>query len=304
MSVSRVKLSSKGPELSEILFGSWRILDDDPMPSASDLARRLGSCLELGITSIDTAEIYGLYEVEAAVGAALAESSDFRGAFEVVTKCGIDVPSQEKSSARLPHYNASAENIVTCAEKSLRLLGVEVIDLLLVHRPDWFTPADETAKGLDQLLSQGKIKHAGVSNYTPDQFRLLSSRVSQPLVTNQVEISLLAMDALYDGSLALCEEKEIRPMAWSVLAGGELFGRGEAALRVGEACQEMRERYGGASDDALATAWVMSHPSRPLAITGSNKTERIESQACAVDIKLDRQDWYALWSAAKGCPIP
>ncbi|MDF1754729.1 MAG: aldo/keto reductase [Verrucomicrobiales bacterium] len=304
MTVKRAKLSCDGPELSEIAFGTWRILDQDPLPSAADIATRLEKCLELGITTIDTAEIYGGYTVEAAVGTGLAESADFKGAFEVVTKCGIDVPSETKAGVTLPHYNATAENLVNCAEKSLRHLGVDSIDLFLVHRPDWFTPAEETAKGLDQLISSGKIKHAGVSNYTRDQFELLDSIVNQRLVTNQVEINLLNMDALYDGSLAQCEQRKIRPMGWSVLGGGELFGDSIQARRLREAFEKIREKYDGAGDDALATAWVMAHPSRPLAITGSNKIERIESQAQAGSIQLERQDWYELWSAAKGQSVP
>ncbi|MDF1816574.1 MAG: aldo/keto reductase [Verrucomicrobiales bacterium] len=304
MSVKRAKLSCDGPEFSEIAFGTWRILDETPRPGPADVAKRLEKCLELGITTIDTAEIYGGYEVEAAVGAGLTESSDFTDAFEIVTKAGIDVPSDEKKSARLPHYNASSENLVACVEKSLKLLGVDALDLFLVHRPDWFTPAEETAKGLENLLSSGKIKHAGVSNYTRDQFELLSSCMDSPLVTNQVEINLLNMDALYDGTLTLCEQLGIRPMAWSVLGGGGLFGDSEQAVRIRNAFDEMRDRYDGAGDDALATAWVMAHPSRPLSITGSNKLERIESQVAAAHIEMDRQDWYTLWSAAKGCPIP
>lgn len=304
MSVKKVKLSCDGPELSEIAFGTWRILDDQPRPNSAEVAKRLSKCLELGMTTIDTAEIYGGFEVEEAVGGGLAESAEFKDAFEIVTKCGIDVPSGAKPSVRLPHYNASAENIVACAEKSLKLLGVDVIDLMLVHRPDWFTPAEETAKGLDQLIASGKVKYAGVSNYTRHQFELLNSCVSQQLVTNQLEINLLNMDALYDGTLAQCEQGKFRPMAWSVLGGGGLFGDSEQATRLGAAFDEMRERYDGAGNDALATAWVMAHPSKPLAISGSNKIARIESQAKAAGIKMERQDWYTLWSAAKGQPIP
>ena len=304
MSVNKVRISPEGPELSEVAFGTWRILDEDPSPSPKDIAERLEKCLELGITTIDTAEIYGSYQVEEAVGRGLAESGDFAEKFEIVTKCGIDVPSAEKSEARLPHYNATAENIVASTEKSLRLLGVETIDVLLVHRPDWLTPAEETARGLDQLITEGKIRYPGVSNYTPSQFELLSSCLDYPLVTNQVEVNLFAMDALYDGTLSLCEQFEILPMAWSVLGGGKLFGDSEAAIRIRKCCDEIRDRYDGANDDALATAWVMNLPSHPIAITGSTKIARIESQANAAGIKLDRQDWYALWSAAKGQSIP
>ncbi len=258
----------------------------------------------MGITTIDTAEIYGEYRVEEALGRGLAASADFAGRFEIVTKAGIDVPSAEKPHARLPHYNATEENLVACAEKSLRLLGVDVLDIFLVHRPDWFARAEETAAGLERLLAEGKIRFAGVSNYTPPQFDLLSSLMSRPLVTNQVEVNLLAMDALYDGTLAQCEQHRIRPMAWSVLGGGELFSDSEAARRIRDCAGSLSGKYGDAGIDALATAWVMNHPSRPVGITGSNKPERIASQVEAAGIRLDRQDWYALWSAARGQPVP
>ncbi|MEO0415641.1 MAG: aldo/keto reductase [Verrucomicrobiota bacterium] len=304
MSVKRVPLSKTGPELSEIAFGTWRILDGD-VPSPSELADRIRTGVEHGITTLDTAEIYGLYEVERALGEALATDTSLRDSIEIITKCGIDVPSDEKSSAQLPHYNATAQNLMASAEKSLKLLGVEQIDLMLVHRPDWFTSAEETARGLNELVKSGKVAHVGVSNYTWHQFELLDSMVESPLVTNQVEVNLFNMDALYDGTLAQCEQKGIRPMAWSVLGGGRFFEMDEGeVIRIREVCAGIRDKYDGASDEALATAWVMNHPSRPLAITGSNKTDRIIDQAQATNIKLDRQDWYALWSAAKGCPVP
>ena len=304
MSVKKVSLCCDGPELSEIALGTWRILNESQPPTAKELAKRIERCQELGITTIDAAEIYGKYTVEGAVGKALAESSELRQNCEIVTKCGIDVPSDEKPDAWLPHYNATAENLVHCAEKSLSLLGVDVIDVMLVHRPDWFTPAEETARGLSQLIDSGKVKHVGVSNYTTHQFELLQSCLDHPLVTNQVEVNLLAMNALYDGTLSQCEQHKIRPMGWSVLGGGQLFDGSETAERIHQTCDDIREKYNGAADDALATAWVMAHPSRPLAITGSNKIERIESQAEAADIQLERQEWYALWTAAKGHPIP
>jgi len=261
--------------------------------------------VELGIDTIDTAEIYGLYTVEAAIGKVFAARPDLRDKLKVVTKFGIDVPSEHKPGVVLPHYNATAENMIACVEKSLRLLNLESIDLFLVHRPDWFTAADDTAAGLNRLLSEGKIKHAGVSNYSRDQFELLDSRMDKPLVTNQVEMSLLNMTALDDGTLAQCEQLRIHPMAWSPLGGGKLFGsKDESAIRIRKTMDEISPKYNDADYDALAFAWVMNHPSNPVSIIGSNKIERIESQASASVIKLNRQDWYALWSAATGCPVP
>jgi len=302
--VTQQALHPDGPVLSEILFGTWRILEE-PSPSPADLAARFERCVELGITSIDTAEIYGGYSVEAAVGAGLAASSGLRDRMQIVTKCGIDVPSEEKKHATLPHYNATAANLVACAEKSLRLLDTDRIDLFLVHRPDWLCPAAETAAGLHKLVDSGKVLAVGVSNYTPSQFDLLQSCLDVPISTNQVEVSLLAMEALDDGTLAQAEQHGRRPMAWSPLGGGRLFDSGnEAGQRLGEVMDALSEKYGGADRSALAFAWVMALPSRPLPILGTNRIERVESAAKAASIRLDPQDWYALWQAAKGDSVP
>ncbi len=304
--ISRARLTPNGPEISEIVYGTWRLLDDYAPPSAHALLERFGACLELGITTIDTAEIYGLYQVEETVGKVFAHEPSFRDKVELITKCGIDVPSAEKNGTITCHYNATAKNLVHCAEKSLRLLHTDHLDILLVHRPDWLCSADETAAGLTQLIDQGKIRHAGVSNYSHHQFELLQGRMGDvPLVTNQVEINLLAMDALYDGTLAQAERLRVRPMAWSPLGGGRLFDPGNpAGTRILKAMEAMRPSYNGANDDALAFAWVMAHPSRPIPVIGTNRLERIESTAKAGGIRMTRHDWYTLWEAAKGESIP
>lgn len=299
------KLSPTGPALSRLVYGTWRILDEDSKPTADQLAQRFEACLELGIDTLDTAEIYGNYGVEAAIGSALRDRNQLKSRLKFITKAGIDIPSTEKAFARLPHYNATAKNLIACAEKSLQLLGIEAIDVFLVHRPDWLTPADETAKGLNRLVQEGKILHAGVSNYTPSQFQLLNSRLERPLVTNQVEISLMHMDCLYDGTLDQCQERGILPMAWSPLGGGRLFNpHHEPAMRIRAAMDAMRERYDNAPDEALALAWVLAHPSQPVGIIGTNKLERIQTTARAADVRLDRQDWYTLWEAAQGRSVP
>jgi predicted oxidoreductase len=184
-------------------------------------------------------------------------------------------------------------------------MGVDYIDLLLVHRPDWLTSADETAAGLNKLLKDGKIRAAGVSNYNVHQFDLLNSRMDQPLVTNQIEFHLLHMDPIFDGSLDQCQRQRIKPMAWSPLAGGRLMDpANEAGQRLRKAAEGLSAKYGGATLDQLAYAWIMAHPSGPLPVIGTNKIERIEAAVQASAIKLEREDWYALWTAAKGHGIP
>ena len=289
--------------LSSMVYGTWRLLDDGPSPQ--DINRRLNRCVELGVTAIDTAEIYGLYQVEEALGNAMALSPGLRNKLSLITKAGIYVPGAHSSTRRVGHYDATAAQLSASVERSLRLLRCEQVELFLVHRPDWLTSIDDTARGLNQLVQEGKIRSAGVSNYSASQFAALNSRMEVPLFTNQVEFHLLHMDPIVDGCFDQCQQEQVRPMAWSPLAGGRLFDPNEsAARRLAEVAAGMSYRYGGATLEQLAYAWVMSHPSRPYPIIGTNRIERIESAVKASSIHLDREDWYALWVAAQGRHVP
>jgi len=286
-----------------MVYGTWRLLDTKP--TAQEINRRLHACLELGITTIDTAEIYGLYAVEEQLGAALALSPKLRDQLEIVTKAGIYVPCPHHPDRRTAHYNATGPRLIKSLEKSLRLLGTDHVELFLVHRPDWLTRADDTAAGLNQLLRSGKIRAAGVSNYSAAQFALLNARMEQPLATNQIEFHLLNPEPIHDGTLQQCEQLGVLPMAWSPLAGGRIFDlTNPAAVRLAAAAKSMASRYHGATLEQLAYAWIMAHPSHPLPVIGTNKLERIQSAAKADDIVLEREDWYALWEAAQGRKIP
>ena len=299
----RIRMEKEGPELSRMAYGTWRLLAT--RPAAQEINRRLNACLELGITTIDTAEIYGVYEVEKALGEALALSPGLRDRLELVTKAGIYVPCKYHPERHTAHYNATGERLVKSLDKSLRWLGTDRVDLFLVHRPDWLARADDTAGGLNRLLADGKIRAAGVSNYSASQFELLSAQMARPLATNQIEFHLLHMDPMTDGSLHQCERLGVTPMAWSPLAGGKLFDPANpAAPRLADAAAGMSARYGGATLEQLAYAWILAHPSRPLPVIGTNQVERIRSAAQAAEIALAREDWYALWEAAKGHKVP
>jgi predicted oxidoreductase len=301
----RTQLTPNGPDFSRLVYGTWRVLDDAATATPEHLLERLHRCVELGVTTIDTAEIYGLYRVEEFVGKALKLDSSLRSKLEIVTKFGIYVPCEFHPDRKTAFYNAQADRIVKSAEKSLRLMGIDHIDLLLVHRPDWLTAAEETANGLNKLLKDGKIRAAGVSNYNVHQFDLLNSMMDQPLVTNQIEFHLLHTDPIHDGSLDQCQKFRMKPMAWSPLAGGRLMDpENEAGERVRAAAAKMSAKYDDATVDQLAYAWIMAHPSQPLPVIGTNKIERIEAAVQAAQIKLEREDWYALWTAAKGHGIP
>ncbi len=293
------------PAFSRLVYGTWRLLDEAASAAPEALARRLESCAALGLTTVDTAEIYGRYEVEERLGAALRLTPGLRAKLQIVTKCGIYVPVPRHPDRSVAYYDATAARIVSSAEKSLRLLGTDHIDLFLVHRPDWLTPADETAAGLDRLLRDGKILGAGVSNYSVAQFETLQSRLRVPLVANQIELSLFRMDALADGTLQQCERLGVQPMAWSPLGGGRLFRDGDdAAARIRAACAEIAPRYDHAAPEAIAIAWILALPARPMVIIGTNKIDRVREAAQAASIRLAREDWYRLWEAAQGRRIP
>jgi len=299
--MQRLRLSPSGPELSRLCFGTWRVRDDAEAATPAGLLERLKAALDLGITTVDTAEIYGLYRVEEIIGATLALDAGVKCRMEIVTKAGIYVPSEFHPDRKTAFYNTCADRLVRSAEKSLRFLGVEALDLFLVHRPDWLTSHEETAAGLNRLLREGKIRAAGVSNYTPGQFSALSRFMEQPLATNQVQFSPFCLDPVFDGTFDQCQEREIHPMAWSPTGGGRLFkAEDEAAARVRRVMDSLSPKYGGVGADALSYAWILAHGSVPLAVTGTNRVERLRSLAAGAEIVLEREDWYAITEAGRG----
>lgn len=303
--LSPISLVPNGPAFSPIAFGTWRVLDDPTTRAPQELLRRLHLCLELGITTIDTAEIYGGYRVEEALGEAFRLDPGLRSKLQIVTKCGIYVPNAFHPERVTPFYNASGPRVLKSVEKSLRFLRTDFLDLLLIHRPDWLTSIDSTAEGLNALLASGKIRAAGVSNYSASQFEALNSRMRTPLATNQVEFNLLHMDPSTDGVFDQAQRLRFRPMAWSPLARAALVDPNhEAARRIHAACARISAKYGDASVDQLAYAWILAHPAGPVPILGTHKLERLRAAAQAASIALEREDWYALWTASKGHSIP
>lgn len=303
--MQRLRLSSSSPEFSRIAFGTWRLLDDPEAATPQGLLERLKVCLDLGITTIDTAEIYGLYRVEEVIGAALRLDAGVRSRMEIVSKAGIYIPNDFHPDRKTAFYNTSTERLVKSVEKSLRFLGVEALDLFLVHRPDWLTQAEDTAEGLNRLLREGKIRSAGVSNYTPAQFRALQAFTTAPLVTNQVQFSPFCLEPIFDGTFDQCQELRIHPMAWSPTGGGKLFREEDGTgQRLRAAMAGLSGKYNGATPDQLCYAWILSHGTRPLVVTGTNRIPRLRSLAAADSIALEREDWYALTEAARGRRIP
>ncbi|MBF9036636.1 oxidoreductase [Rhodobacterales bacterium HKCCE2091] len=287
-------------EISRIVYGMWR-LGDDADTSPAHVQAKIEACLEQGITTMDQADIYGGYEAEALLGAALRAAPALRDRIEIVTKCDIVAPVGRHAAARVKHYDTSAAHIRASVEASLRELGVETIDLLLVHRPDPMMDHRETGTCLDALLAEGKVRAVGVSNFRPWDWSLLQSAMFAPLVTNQVELSVLHNTPLTNGDIAFLQERGIRPMAWSPLAGGALFAEGGARVR------DVLERIGaeqGVGADAVAVGWLLAHPAGVVPVMGTNSLGRIARLSEAAKVRLDRQDWFEIYTAALGHEVP
>ncbi|MGI9274552.1 MAG: aldo/keto reductase [Endozoicomonas sp.] len=301
--VSRIRLCEGGPEFSRLVFGLWRLREWQL--STRDLQELLEGCLELGITTFDHADIYGGYTCEALFGDLLQQAPDLKRRMELVTKCGIQLESANRPGTRIHHYDTSSQHILRSVDNSLSSLAAEQLDLLLIHRPDPLMDADEISEAFSELKDSGKVKHFGVSNFTAHQFDLVSSRLPFPLVTNQVEISPMRLDTMFDGTLNHCQRLKIAPMAWSPLAGGRLFtGDDEQSVRVREALRRVGEQLGGYTLDQVALAWLIRHPANILPVLGSGRLERIQSAAKALELDMNRQQWFDILTASMGHDIP
>ncbi len=298
--MQRVALAP-GLSLSRLVYGMMRIgeaADTGP----AQIAARIEACLDQGITTMDQADIYGGYMGEEMLGDALAHAPELKSRIEIITKCGIVMPTGRHATARVKHYDTSRAHIEASVEASLRLMRVERIDLLLLHRPDPFLDPDDTGPALDALVASGKVGAVGVSNFRPHDLTLLQSRMSRPLVTNQIELSLGALEGFTNGDLAWLQERRMPVLAWSPLGGGSLFGGGgnerlTAALRAEAEAQ-------GTDIAAVAVAWLLAHPARILPVLGTNNPGRIRKLSDATKVRIDRQTWFALYAAAMRRDVP
>jgi predicted oxidoreductase len=303
MDVGSVHLSPAGPQVSRLALGLWRLaswnLDDAGVLDLIHVA------LDLGITTFDHADIYGDYRCEDRFGRAMALEPGLRQRLQLVTKCGIRLVSERRPAHKIKHYDSGRAHILASVDNSLRALHSDHLNLLLLHRPDPLMDADEVADAFYELRRSGRVLHFGVSNFTPWQFDLLSSRLDFPLVTNQVELSVLNMEVLHDGTVDQCQRLCISPMAWSPLGGGRLFdGDDDQARRVRRALKAAGEELGGASLDQVALAWVLRHPANIVPVLGTGNVEHLRRSAASVELSLSREQWFTLWTASAGREVP
>ena len=291
------------PDLSfsRIIYGMWR-LSDDGDTSPAHVQAKIEACLAQGITTLDQADIYGGYEAEEVLGNALKAAPALKDQIEIVTKCDIVAPAGRYSDARVKYYDTSRAHILASVDHSLRLMNIDKIDTLLIHRPDPMMDQHETGAALDEVVASGKVRAVGVSNFRLHDWTLLQSAMKTPLVTNQIELSLAAHQGFTNGDVAYLQERGIPIMAWSPLGGGALVaGAAETGLVK---CLETIATQNGVDRAAVAVAWLLAHPARILPVMGTNTLSRIARFSDAFKVAMDRQTWFELYTAALGHEVP
>lgn len=300
--MKNIKLGSSDLSLPEIAIGCMRIAE----LSEKEANHFLNTALELNANFYDHADIYGGGESEILFSKALNISSNNRDKVIIQTKCGI----------RKGMYDSSKEHILDSVFLSLKRLNTDYLDILLLHRPDALADMEDIADAFNLLKDTGKVKYFGVSNYNPYQIELLKKSCSQPILVNQLQLSItnatmisqginvnMENDSAIDrdgGILDYCRLKDITIQAWSPLQYG--FFKGvfidcDKYPLLNAELAKLAEKY-SVNKSAIALAWILRHPGKIQPITGTTKSVRLKEMLKASDIKLERSEWYSLYTAA------
>lgn len=291
-----------------VIAGMMRIdgKTDAEIRSLYDTARAAG------IDFFDHADIYGgaMHVCERRFAEALALTPAQRDEIVLQTKCGI-VPAEGM-------FDFSYEHIITQVEGSLRALDTDRIDVLLLHRPDALVEPEEVARAFDELERSGKVRAFGVSNHTPRQIDLLRTAVTQPLIANQLQLSIthapiiaqpiaanmagVEQSTVIDGGgiVEYCRLNGITIQAWSPFQAGFFTGvflDNPAYPELNAALDRMAETH-GVTPLGIATAWITRHPAEMQVVLGTTSPERVAQAAAGADITLSRAEWYELFRAA------
>ena len=296
--MERIELA-EGLAFSRLVYGMWRLADDGDT-SVKHVDAKINAALDQGITTFDQADIYGGYTAEAVMGTALKANPSLRQHMEIVSKCDIVIDAGRHSGARVKHYDTTAEHINASVDASLSEMGIDEIDVLLVHRPDPLMDHHVTGAALDALVDAGKVRAVGASNFRPWDWNLLQSAMRHPLVTNQIELSLKHSAPFTNGDLAFHQQHGHLVMAWSPLGGGDLM---TAASELTHRLDSIATRC-GVDRAAVATAFLLAHPAKITPVLGTNNLDRISHISVAETVELDRQDWFCLYEAALGSEVP
>lgn len=298
---------SEDIKVSQVALGCMRI----SQMSDTEAEKYISQAVELGYNYFDHADIYGGGECEKVFGRGLALNKSLRDKIIIQTKCGI----------RRGMYDFSKEHIVNSVDNSLKNLGVEKIDVLLLHRPDLLMEPEEVAEAFDYLESSGKVGAFGVSNHSASQIELLKTCVKQDIRINQMQLSITNATMVssganvnlqnkdginYDGYLRdYCRLNKITIQPWSPLQQGFIAGTFLGNPDYEELNKKLRtlaEKY-GTTDTGIAIAWLLRLPEKMQPVVGSTNMTRLEEISKAADITLSKEDWYDIYLTA-GYKLP
>ena len=304
MSTKQLTIAPQGPVFSRIVAGcmKWGVWGANL--STKEITTLIHQCLEAGVSTFDHADIYGHNTTEGAFGKALLADPSLRQQMQIVTKSGIKLISENRPQHKIKSYDTSKKHIIWSAENSLKELQTDYIDLFLIHRPSPMMNPYEIAEAFTELKASGKVLHFGVSNFNTAQFDFLNQCF--PLVSNQIEASVLHLEPFLDGTLDQCLQRQIAPMAWSPLGGGKVFTDAQQgqASRVRTVANALALKYEAEGLDQILLAFLFKHPARILPVLGTSKIHRIKKAVASLQIDLTREEWFELWQASMGVEVP
>ncbi|WP_028593403.1 aldo/keto reductase [Paenibacillus assamensis] len=302
------------------LGGAW---NHDPITNehTKQAHAAVDAALSIGINMFDHADIYTKGKAEQVFGQVLKESPSLREHMIIQSKCCIRPSEAPGMPGR---YDASESHITTSVDGILQRLGLEYIDILLLHRPDPLMDPEEVALTLDSLHTAGKVRWFGVSNMSAGQIRLLQAYSKQPFIVNQLEMSLAkigwlnqgvqvntdtaAQDTFPEGTLEFCRLEHIQLQAWAPLAQGVFSGRSldgqpDNIIATAKLVQQMAADK-GTTPEAIVLAWLMFHPANIQPVIGTVNPDRIRACKDAGSVVLTREEWYSLYVSSRGVPLP
>ncbi|WP_129746652.1 aldo/keto reductase family oxidoreductase [Flavobacterium anhuiense] len=286
--------------LSPIISGTmnWGVWDKNL--TTKEMENMIQVSIENKITTFDHADIYGSYTTEADFGKAFHASKINREKLQLITKCGIQMIAEKRPENKIKHYDYSKDYIIKSVETSLKNLKTDYVDVFLLHRPSPLMQADEIAEAVEKLKGEGKIIDFGLSNFTSSQTELIRQKTE--VSYNQVQFSATHYEAMTDGSLDYMQAHGIRPLSWNPL--GTVFREDtKKTRRLKKLFSELVEKYHLGSD-TLLLAWILKHPAKIIPIAGTVNIARIQSLMKAVELEMDNQDWFAIWTESMGDDVP
>lgn len=290
--MQKIQLSSN-LSISRIVQGFWR-LDGWDM-STSELSVFMNQCVDREITTFDTAEIYGATVCETLMGEAFRKDPNIRKRIELVSKTGIFL--QPIDGKAFGYYDTSYRRVIQSCKESLQRLGTDHLDLYLIHREDPCLDIWETARALKDLKKAGLIREAGVSNFDPFKYSALNKAMDGTLVTNQIEWNPICFEHFNSGMMDMLLAEKIHPMIWSPLAGGRLFSSETICMKAVAKINAIANRH-DVDPCVIIYAWILSHPVGAAPLTGSNKLYRLDYAIQALDLTLERYEWYEIYAAS------